>query len=339
MKNLSLLREWLNLPPGPWPPTDRELLGMTETGPADAATVELKALERMDILRPHQLRNAELVTEGMNRLAQALIALTAGESVAPTVPKKQKKVAREQTPLEIRKPSGEVRLDFDGPIPTKSVSPPKPSAILDAEVIGNAIVAVDVIPESYAVQADEPTVPTFDEPIAIPEPPPGTVVAPSLRRNGYREIALIRRFQDALRKLRPLLGDPGEQLRTPAKIAAYLEAIIDVRAALHSESHMAPTFPDLAGHILVSVVCHPVPLSLLRDLDSSQRRVLARDWAVAEAEMDAKAVRMRKAMTRSRHSRPLLRVVREIAAVMRRNPEWILVLLITLAIAIGFLRA
>jgi hypothetical protein len=71
----SLLRSWLGLPPGPWPPDHYTLLGLPPA-PCDAAAVEARVLERMDLLRRHQLRHPELVTEGMNRLAQALITLT-----------------------------------------------------------------------------------------------------------------------------------------------------------------------------------------------------------------------------------------------------------------------
>ena len=81
--NVTLLREWFHLPPGNWPPTDRELIGLPPIGDFDSAMVEIKALERMDELRPRQLVHPELVTEGMNRLAQALIALTATAPVAP----------------------------------------------------------------------------------------------------------------------------------------------------------------------------------------------------------------------------------------------------------------
>ncbi|OWK47126.1 hypothetical protein [Fimbriiglobus ruber] len=69
-----LLRTWLGLPPGPWPPDDRTLFGFTDIiNPADA---ERRALDLMARLRPHQLVHPDLVTEGMNRLAQALIAIT-----------------------------------------------------------------------------------------------------------------------------------------------------------------------------------------------------------------------------------------------------------------------
>jgi hypothetical protein len=71
----SLLRSWLGLPPGPWPPDHYALLGLAP-GPCEAAAVERLVLARMARLRPHQLLHPELVTEGMNRLAQALVCLT-----------------------------------------------------------------------------------------------------------------------------------------------------------------------------------------------------------------------------------------------------------------------
>jgi len=89
-----LLRQWLHLEPeGPWPPPAWELLGLS-LGAASAASVSLdpraiegRVLERLDWLRPYQLKYPELVTEGMNRLAQAFLELTqrsGGEKPAPT---------------------------------------------------------------------------------------------------------------------------------------------------------------------------------------------------------------------------------------------------------------
>src|SRR5436305_11724 len=80
------LRSWLGLPPGPWPPDDRTLLGLG-SGPVTAAEAERRALGLMAKLRPHQLVHPELVTEGMNRLAQALLAVSmAGPAAAPAPP-------------------------------------------------------------------------------------------------------------------------------------------------------------------------------------------------------------------------------------------------------------
>ena len=71
----NLLREWLGLPPGPWPPDDATLLGF-DPDAVDPTRVEAQALDRMARLRPHQLTQPDLVTEGMNRLAQAMVRLS-----------------------------------------------------------------------------------------------------------------------------------------------------------------------------------------------------------------------------------------------------------------------
>jgi hypothetical protein len=339
--NYALLREWLSLPPGPWPPTDRDLLGVAKEGAIDATTVELNALKRMDVLRPHQLRHPELVTEGMNRLAQALIAMTSGDvaPIAEVPEKKPKKTVKERTPVEIRKPRSEVKLELDwtAGLAPRSTTP----AILDAEVIGveSAPAARDFIPESFAVQADEPSIPALDEPISIPEPPPGTVLAPTPRRQGYRELVRMRRYRVAWDKFRSVLGDPSEMLLSPVKITNYLDAIALLRTARQQKADPSNLFPDTAGYFVISVTSHPVPLSLLRDLVSSQRRILARDWAVASAELDAKTARLRRLMSNTRRKRFIPRPVNRIANVFSRNPEWILVAVLVTALVIGFIRS
>lgn len=81
--DLALLRSWLDLPAdAPWPPDPHTLLGVPP-GPVDPADAESRALDRMDRLRPHQLLHPELVTEGMTRLAQALIAFTEATPAPP----------------------------------------------------------------------------------------------------------------------------------------------------------------------------------------------------------------------------------------------------------------
>ncbi len=69
------LSAWLDLPPGPWPPDARTLLALGP-GPVSAADAERAAMARMAMLRPHQLVDPDLVTEGMNRLAQAMLAVS-----------------------------------------------------------------------------------------------------------------------------------------------------------------------------------------------------------------------------------------------------------------------
>ena len=71
----ELICSCLRLSPTSWPPDHYTLLGL-EPGEADTRQIERRVQERMEKLRRYQLAHAEQVTEGMNRLAQALVCLT-----------------------------------------------------------------------------------------------------------------------------------------------------------------------------------------------------------------------------------------------------------------------
>src|SRR5205807_1945939 len=71
----ELIRVWLGLPSPTWPPDHYTLLGL-EPGEADPALIEQRVHERLERVRRYQLAHPELVTEAMNRLAQAFVCLT-----------------------------------------------------------------------------------------------------------------------------------------------------------------------------------------------------------------------------------------------------------------------
>jgi hypothetical protein len=71
----ELICSCLGLSPSRWPPDYYTLLGL-ERGEADARRIEDHVQERIERLRRYQLTNPEQATEGMNRLAQALVCLT-----------------------------------------------------------------------------------------------------------------------------------------------------------------------------------------------------------------------------------------------------------------------
>jgi hypothetical protein len=329
----ELLREWLNLPPGPWPPGDRELLGFADGEAVESNLVEIRALERMELLRPRQLIEPDLVTEGMNRLAQAMIALSA---VSAPVAKKPKKPVRERTPVEIRRPM-EVNLDIGTPKPTVAPSTATMAmpAVLEAEVLSLAL--DEAIPESVAVVAEDRVSPVLLEPIVIPEPPPGAIFPPSPRRLGYRNLARLRHRLDAWTKFRPILGDPAEPLTTPAKIATYLEAIASLRREMRKR--IDQPFPEHGGQLVLVVVNHATPLSLLRDLQPGQRIAVARDWAIGEADLRAKVVRVRKSLAKKAPKRNLIMQLRSVFGWLIRNPEWLLVVLILAMLVVGRFRS
>jgi hypothetical protein len=71
----ELICSCLQLSPDRWPPDHYTLLGL-EIGEADTRRIEQRVAERMEKLRRYQLTHTDQVTEGMNRLAQALVCLT-----------------------------------------------------------------------------------------------------------------------------------------------------------------------------------------------------------------------------------------------------------------------
>src|SRR5438270_3990805 len=71
----ELICTWLGLGAGDWPPDHYRLLGL-EPDESDSARIEQRVHDRLEAVRRYQLLHPELVTEAMNRLAQAYVCLT-----------------------------------------------------------------------------------------------------------------------------------------------------------------------------------------------------------------------------------------------------------------------
>jgi hypothetical protein len=74
--NHQLICSWLGLPADTWPPDHYRLLGL-EPGEDDVVLIEQRVQQRLDAVRRYQMTHPDLATEAMNRLAQALVSLTA----------------------------------------------------------------------------------------------------------------------------------------------------------------------------------------------------------------------------------------------------------------------
>ena len=72
--NRDMICTWLGLADKRWPPDPYALLGLAP-GDCDGPSIEKRVQERMAKLRCYQLSHPEEATEGMNRVAQAFIAL------------------------------------------------------------------------------------------------------------------------------------------------------------------------------------------------------------------------------------------------------------------------
>src|SRR5437588_10895985 len=73
--NHQLICTWLGIPDASWPPDHYRLLGL-EAGEQNIDRIEEQVHRRLERVRRYQLTHPELVTEAMNRLAQAFVCLT-----------------------------------------------------------------------------------------------------------------------------------------------------------------------------------------------------------------------------------------------------------------------
>ncbi len=317
---VGLLLQWLKLPAGGWPPDDRALLGLP-LGPVDADAAEQNALARMEVLRPHQLRHPELVTEGMNRLAQALIALTATSTAAPT-------------------PNAPAEFDYSPDRPPPPL--PLPSEPLDAEAVDD-----DEVVEAEVVQLPAPPkvqpIPLPDDAPIIPledatAPPPGATFTRTDRRKVYRELALLRRLKHAWEELGPVAGVPSDGVRTAEAVYRVLVARRELLALFDTRPELNDVFEE-AGRAVVAVVLQPHPAAVLRELVPSQRAGVAADWAAGRVRVYARLATLRRHLRAGRPSRWGVRLAERVGGFFRSNPEWILVAATGLLLAAGVARA
>ncbi len=327
--NTALLLPWLKLPPGPWPPEERALLGLP-AGPIDSAQAEMNALARMEMLRPHQLKHPEVVTEGMNRLAQALIALTSTvDANAPTVA--LRKPARRSAPKPKPVEAPQHLIDLSPIGATAPISPPPP-AILEAEVIVEAEIV------------RTPLLPTV--PLLLPEPilaiPPGLVEVPEIpqsddRRRSYRQLAYLRKLHAAWLTLQNVLAVPSEPLLSAEMVYRALIGFRDLRELLRRGRPRYKALERIGGSVL-ALAGQPQAISVLRELLPDQRQAVAMDWAYAKASLEAQMVAVRQSLKRPRTRHALADAGRLFTARLQQNPEWILGVLTTLLILSGIAR-
>ena len=312
--NTALLLQWLNLPPGPWPPEERALLGLA-TGPIDSVQAETNALARMELLRPHQLKHPEVVTEGMNRLAQALISLSApDESTAPTV--NLRKPSRKTHAKAKPAPSAFPMVDLAPAAPSGHQVAVAQAAVLEAEVIVEAEVVQPLVPLQAAALP------------VVEVPPPGLIEVPEIprsedRRKSYRRLAYLRKLQRAWLALQPVIAVPSEPLQSAEMIYRLLVGLQELRPLLPFGKARFRAL-KIAGGSVQSLAVQAHPVLILRELLPPQRLALAMDWATAKASLEAQILAVRRSLKRPRSRQVLVEMGRSFGHLLQQNPEWIL---------------
>lgn len=332
----DLLRSWLDLPPGRWPPADRELLGVEAVTPAQA---ERRAMQLMSRLRPHQLLHPDLVTEGMTRLAQAMLSVASHRPAVPAAAPARVPSGRGSLPATVVMP----KPSFDAidlapaqpppnrPQPTApTVTPPAP-VVFDAEVVDDEPDAP--IPFARFEQLEAPPAARgVPNPVAEFEPvpevtPPDLPLPPGLsgesRRQVYRQVAALRALLRAWAGLRTFCGNPTEDCDTPGRVYALLEVVGQFHAALRHPGCDVEELAPLAPRVF-AVFRQPLPLSVLRLLSLPQRRLLARDWALGQSQLAGREIALRNSLRRTRPGGTIAQHLRAAGRFLATRPEVVL---------------
>jgi len=296
------------------------MLGL-KSGSLDAAMVERRALQLMSKLRSHQLVHPELVTEGMNRLAQAMLAVTVSASAAPVAEPPTNQVH------DLHPKSG-------------STKAPRPVAVLEA------VPVLEAQPVEAPIELEVPSAPSLPglRPSPLGLPPPAVDAVPDVqlaatrmaRRAAYRELAGLRALVRAWEQLRPSFGTLTEPLPSAAEVFDILEGIVRVRDAAAHPGLSVTVVQDAAPR-LAAILRQPLAVGVFRSLTPAQRHALAKEWTKAHSLFTGKAVRLREALRKSRPRRSWL-TASGLEAALGTNPEWVLVVAMAAVFTVAAVR-
>jgi hypothetical protein len=309
------IQSWLKLPSGAWPPDHYTLLGLPP-GCADIGLIELRVLERMELVRRYQLPHPEAATEAMNRLAQALDCLGDGQA---------RRLYDASLGLASTGSTTVTPAVFSEPPPQMLVPPP----------LEEPTPAVEVL----ELPPDEPT------PAAPPEPqseaPSVQVVEQSAHRAERRlvvaRLVRARRCLRAWEAGRDFLADPERRLVRRTDAAELMGRLTEIgRWAIHAEEWVGG--PGQPGGLVVALARQPLTVHTFRALLPSQREALARDWVAGRLVLYDECKRLRaqlgKARSKRRFGRGWERLRRKVAS----HPEWAFLVLGASALAVAAVR-
>lgn len=361
----DLLPKWLNIPASPWPPDHYALLGL-QPGEGSIDDIEHSVLERMEKLRHYQLMHPDQVTEGMNLLAQAMIALTdpetrsaydislglrsaptpVGEKEPRATPRKAPRLDKPAAPAKPRKQESSAVVapsdGFGAPITMLPAEPPLIFAFRDSE-------SESAAPQPTVLEAlpEDIVIPELDEPVPF-HPPEEEIVEESepydegdereRRRKLYAKIVRIRRVLKVWERLREFLEDPNRAFSRRTEIVAFMACIGELRPLLPTVADLVGG-PDLPGNLIATLTKQQLVVEMFRLLLPSQRGALAQDCRLAHDELLGSYRRLREEIQRRNTKSFARRVWRPMRRAIIARPEWILLLFGILALIISFFRS
>jgi hypothetical protein len=336
----DLIRAWLGLPPGEWPPDHYSLLGL-QPGEADPAHMEQTVHARLDSVRRYQLIHPEEATEAMNRLAQAFVCLTDPEAKraydetlfgTPAEPEVVEPSALDEPPEAydplawLYNPASLEGEASPGPAP----GPVESQASVEP---------VAVAPPPQPVNAAPPVV------ASVPPADPGVEAARSqparrglgTKRALYHRIVATRGLLHAWERSGKYLAPTKRRLTRRSEAVDLLRQLTEVRSQLEA-------FPPVLGragqpgYLVTSLARQQLIVPTFQSLLPDQREALSRDWHAGHKLLAAHRDYLRQELRALRRRSPPVRLIRAVRASLNDNPGIVLAILAGLAIVITLIR-
>lgn len=329
MTDYRLLESWLGLPAGCWPPDHYALLDLPPDV-ADASLIEQRVLERMDRLRAQQLRHPELATVGMNQLAQAFVCLTDSAQRSAYDAALRRGVP---APSVAEAPGLQVG---DGNKPVASLASEAGDRPPGMEESRSG--RVDRSPAAWPVPAEG--VSRFEGSVGVDRPDRPVVEAVAIRpaahpRWIYRRLAWLRRCQRAWDALNFVLAHPEQMLDRPAQVYRYLLAVQDIQPLIPA---LRATLEKIDAELTFNLLSEEDPVQAIVRLPVEGRIDVARQWQQGREALEQARQALRGQAERLRPRRGLSRLWGRTRSWLGRQPEWLVLGMVILAVGIACLR-
>ncbi len=351
----TLLRNWLNLPSGTWPPNYFTLLDLP-TGEANADEIEERVLVRMERLRKYQITNPDAVSEGMNLLAKALDTLSDPAARRTYL----SSLGIESQPEPKLLDSSPDLLPLDDPSPSQAED--------DASLILEPIF-LDELEEEAEPEDDEfsrvillpefePPPPPVTPPVSPAPPPPpkkkSPPAAPSLpskseletplepaqkTTNGralYQQRAKVRQCLEAWEDARPFMAEASRSFQKRGDQLRLNEIIEGLKKCLPA---LYELFPDSQSSLTVALLKRPDALEVIRSLLPTQREALAKSFRSIHYDLSDFAVTLRKKVQKRHVRNGFRRYVLPVVKKLWKYPEIAMIPIALVSLLIAVLRS
>lgn len=318
--NQEMLCTWLGVAKTEWPPDPRTLLGL-RPDEQDPTIIEKRVQDRMAKLRCYQLSYPEEATEGMNRVAEAFIALTEVQKSA----QESGIVATARVDETVSAPPSAEWQEAPPPVRQERMVSPGPQT--DPDFV-------------------TPILPS--KPYVAPETPIRRGIDLELMRELAEEseeassnLATLEAVIERVDRTRALLhawDRLGKHFKgtvkkiSPKELDAYAARLDRVARALEG----FPAFlgsPGKPGYRVAVQARLRLPLTLVRGMSEDQREELTSDWQTGRQVLLAHRRYLRRLFKSMRHRSALGLFFHAVRSIVNDHPIWTLVAFF-LAIAI-----